>query len=251
MRNLKIGTWNIKNSYFNIKKNETKADAVIQLLDTQDLDILTLQEVNPILARKIEENLKIVSSEYKINSNYRKSINPISNLRIEYDLIISRLQPIASSSKCKLPFIPKKFKLDQLTSIRKRYLTTQSFFEENSFYVNTTHLDFAFDELNQRQMQEVFNQIENQRKYHSLSILTGNLNRQPQDKNMVNFKQQLAEVGMQVVENPHKTYLGHTEEQPVDYVIIPNDWDTLSVETLDAYDDISSHRPVIVETKKR
>lgn len=250
MENLKVSTWNIKNSYFNLKRNESKASAVIQLLEEENLDILTLQEVNPLLAKIIEEKLNKMESDYKITSTYSKTKNPIKNLRVEYNVIISRLKPISKSTSQGLPYLPVGFHLiKNIFSIRKRNIVSQTL--ENGIVVDTTHLDHAVEELGKRQMDEVISMIGNEKHQDCDVILTGNLNKKPTQQNMIDFTQRLSQMGMQVVENPHKTYIGHNEEQPVDYIIVPKDYQIESVETLDNYDDISSHRPVVVETRKR
>lgn len=249
MENLKIATWDIKNSYFNIMKNEWKAMAIVQLLNHENLDLLALQEVNPMLVRKIEENLKKLNQNYRITTTYHKPIDPVRNLRIEYNMIISKMVPALSSAKEPLPSRPTGIKSFMFWNYRSRNMVTQLMSKD--LIVDVTHLDHASRELGKRQMDEVLGIIENQRNAGYDVVLAGNLNCQPQEENMVNFTNQLSNIGMKVVGNPYKTYVGHTNEQPVDYVIIPNDWEVESINTLENYDDISSHRPVVVKTKKR
>lgn len=254
MRNLRIATWNIKNSYFALSKNESKAKAVVQLLETQDLDILALQEVNPLLARKIEENLKKMqvasdNGSYQITSTHQRTCNPVKNLRVEYNIIISRIRPVLDSTTESLSSNPKGIKRFMFWERRNRNMVTQVL--ENNLAVNVTHLDHTSLELGKRQMTEVANFVHNQREDGYDVILAGNLNRKPTEQNMVDFANELSKDDMKVVENPHKTYIGHQEEQPVDYVIVPGDWQVTSAETLGEYDEYSSHRPVVVETKKR
>lgn len=256
MENLRIATWNIKNSYFNIQKNEIKAASVIQLLKNENLDILTLQEVNPLLARKIEEKLRKLDKEYQITSNYEKTSNPIKNLRIEHNVIISRLEPISSSHIVPLSYKPKGFAfVKNIASIRKRDVTYQCLHTPDSLpdvLVEVTHLDHAVEELGKRQMGELAKLTSYHNSFEDYdTILTGNLNRKPLEQNMMDFTKQLSDIGMKVIENPHKTYVGHTDEQPVDYIIVPEPWEVESLKTLEDYDDISSHRPVVVETRKR
>ena len=220
------------------------------MLEEKNLDILTLQEVNPLLARMIEEKLKKMQSDYKITSAYSKTKNPIKNLRIEYNVIISRLKPVSNSTSQSLPYLPVGFDLiKNISSIRKRNVVSQTF--EDRIALDTTHLDHAVEELGKRQMDEVISMIASERDQDYDVILTGNLNKKPTEQNMIDFTQKLSQIGMQIAENPHKTYIGHKDEQPVDYVIVPEDYQIQSVETLESYDDISTHRPVVVETRKK
>lgn len=254
MKNLRIATWNIKNSYFALKKNELKAKAVVQLLRSENLDILALQEVNPLLAIKIEENLRKIemtssNTTYQVTSTYQRTNNPIKNLRVEYNMIISKMNPILDSTTESLSSSPKGIKKFKFWERRNRNMITQVF--ENNLAIDVTHLDHTSEELGKRQMTEVANFVHNQVEEGYNVILTGNLNRKPMEQNMIDFTSELSNSDMKVVENLHKTYIGHQEEQPVDYVIVPNDWQIDSVKTLEEYDEYSSHRPVVVETRKR
>lgn len=251
MENLKIGTWNIKNSYsFFSLKNDVKADAVLRFLKIGDLDILALQEVSPLLAVKIEEKLKGLNKGYQITSAYNKTINPIKNLRVEYNMIISRLTPTSLSIKDSLPSIPRGFRfVKNLFDIRKRNIVSQVF--ENEIIVSNTHLDHKFEDINHKQLEEVKNLIELQSIYGHETILIGNLNVKPIDENMINFTKELSKLGMKVVENNNNTYNGHTDNLPVDYVAVPKNWEIEKVSTINCSSEISSHNPVFVKVRKK
>ncbi len=252
MQNLRIATWNIKNSYFKMSKNVEKAKAVVGLLDTYQLDFLALQEVNPMLAREIQKRLSELD-DYQITTTYRDTKNPISNLRIEYNMIISRLTPETTSVVQSLPFLPKGFHLlKDAISIRKRNVTSQTF--DDSIIVDNTHLAPAEKEteLNKRQLNQVASIVESQKALGNDVILAGNLNSKPTEQNMIDFTKKMADIGMQIVENPHNTYKGHTDHQPVDYLAVPSNWKVEKVETIDCDSQYSSHNPVIADvTRKR
>lgn len=250
MKNLKIGTWNIKNSYFHLHENELKVAAVIQLLRKENLDILTLQEVNPLLVRKLDRKLEEMNSIYRITSSHQNTKNPIKNLRVEYNIIISKLKSATQSFSTDLPYLPKGFELvKNVFSIRKRFIISQVL--ENDILVDTTHLDHSVEELGKRQLEKLVDLLKYQRSGNCDVFLTGNLNKNPTELSMISFQEKVSKIGMKVVDNPHKTYIGHQEEQPVDYVVVPDNYCIQSVETLENYDDISTHRPVVVEVKKR
>ena len=83
MRNLKIATWDVGNSKFELDKNDKKIDSVINMLIFGSLDVLVLQEVNPLLSSKIEERLIGLKGEYAITTPVKKCLIPINNLRVE------------------------------------------------------------------------------------------------------------------------------------------------------------------------
>lgn len=251
MATLKIGTWNIKNSYFNLSKNEKKAAAITELLDEEDLDILALQEVNPHLAAKIDEKLKKQGHEYRLITRYKKS--KIKNLRVEYNMIISKNYAHTINEPIKLSSIPQGFNsIKRFTSIRERNINFQCIItpeSKPSVLIGVTHLEHTNEELVNSQMDEVVNLTNSQMQTNKglNTILAGNFNRKPTEKSMIRFTEQLSELGLQVVENQHNTYINHEDNQPVDYIVVPNDWEIDSVKTITSYDKISSHRPVIVE----
>lgn len=248
MANLKIGTWNIKNSYFNLRKNEMKAAAVVQLLQEENLDFLALQEVNTILAEKID---KKISDEYKVITSYDKS--QIKNLRVEYNMIVSKNYPYTLSSPIELPYKPTGLEfIKNITSIRKRNINYQYILtpiDQPDILMGVTHLDYAVQEIGKRQMEKVIDITRSELSDNYSIVLAGNINKKPSEPNMIEFTEQLSQLGMKVVDNPHKTYIGHNDEQPVDYIIVPDDWEVEYVKTLENYEDISSHRPVIVKVK--
>ncbi len=247
MESLKIGTWNIKNSYVNLCKNNIKSSSVIQLLNENVLDILALQEVNPLLARKIER--KLVGSSYQITSLYEKPWSPIKNLSVEYNMIISRMTSYFNNNTITLPSESKDIHRFKFWNHRMRNIVIQAF--ENQLVINVTHLDFAPSALNRLQLDAILQIVKSQKKALRTTILAGNLNQKPNERNMREFMEELSQNGMKVLDNPHKTFIGHLEDQPVDYIIVPEDWHIVSVKTVEDYDEVSTHRPVVAELIKR
>lgn len=260
MESLKIGTWNIKNSYFNIKKNKVKAKAVVELINKEELDVLTLQEVNPLLARKIEKELKKRNKKvnspwhngYHITSSCSKTLFPIANLVIEQNIIISKFEEISYSEKKNLPFLPKGFELlKNLPAIRPRHTTEQdlNITTTDDDYVNirivTTHLDHASDELNATQLDRIYNNLKDD---GTPTFITGNLNSKVSNPNIYFFEKLLLEEGITLVRTKGKTYIGHTDDEPVDYIAVPNDYSIVDAKVVNGYEEVSSHKPVVVET---
>ena len=259
MESLKIGTWNIKNSYFNIKKNKIKAKAIVDLIDKEELDVLTLQEVNPLLVRKIEKELDNRNKEvtsiwhggYHITSTYSKTLFPIANLVVEQNIIISKLQEMTYSENKKLPFLPKGFELlKNLPSIRHRHTTEQDFniTTINDEYFNirivTTHLDYRSEELNATQLDTIYRNIETD---GTPTFITGNLNSKASSSNILFFEKCLSKKGITLIKPNGKTYINHTDNEPVDYIGVSNDYNIGLTKIVDGYEDVSTHKPVVTE----
>lgn len=249
MQNLRIATWNIKNNYFNISKTELKAASIVQLLKEEKVDILTLQEVNPLLARRIKEKLCDLKDNYKITTNYTKITNSIKNLRIEDNMIISRLVA-EKTATLNLPWIPKGLKKFKFFELQK-YDMKMTVFSDN-LIVNTTYLNHSSTELGKQQMDNINNWLHIEKETEQKEIiLTGTLNRKPNEENMIYMAEQLANNGLKIIDNPNNTYIGQTDNQPIDYIIIPDNWEVKSINTLDDYLDVSSHLPVLSEVKRK
>lgn len=252
MKNLTIGTWNIKNSYLLTERNDEKVNAIIELLQENQIHILGLQEVNPILAKKIEDRLQKMNSNYSVTSTYKKGINSIRNLRVEYNLIISNL-PHYHSKQSDLPSFPTKVdEFKDITSIRSRDVTHQRFiigYDTLPFY--NTHLDYRDNKLNCDQLNTIYAHLirEMIADQNMNSILVGNLNKEPYSDNMQYFSEILEAIHLKIVENPKPTY--KNDPKIVDYIIVPDSYIIDSVKCIDKYDEqISTHNPVIAKIKK-
>lgn len=252
MKNLIVGTWNIKNSYLLTERNDKKVEAIIELLQENQIHILGLQEVNPILAKKIEDKLQRMNSNYSVTSTYKKGINPIRNLQVEYNLIISNL-PHYHSKQSDLPSFPTKVdEFKDITSIRSRNVTCQSFiigYDTLPFY--NTHLDYRDNRLNCSQFNTIYAYLvkEMAADQKMNSILVGNLNKEPDSNNMQYFSEILEAIHLKIVENPKPTY--KPDLKTVDYIIVPDSYIVDSVKCIDYYDEkISTHNPVIAKIMK-
>jgi len=253
MVNLNIGTWNIKNSYILINRNEYKLDAIIDLLENGKLNIIGLQEVNPFLARKLYDKLKKLDNGYNISSYFQRTLNPIKNLRVEYNLIISNLHGIGASKNIDLPSWSKIEEINSILNIRNRN-AVHRLFSINESTVDFYNTCFTYNDLNLNKMEfDVLytelsrSQIFNRRD----TILVGNLNVPANSAHMEYYSSWLSKIHMKVIKNDNRTYKEHKENQPVDYIIVPTTYIVDSVECIDDYSEkISTHNPVIVKIRK-
>lgn len=254
MVNLNIGTWDIKNSYLAVNRNEAKVNAIIDLLESEELNILGLQEVNPLLAQMLAKRLEELDNGYYISSSFEQTLNPVKNLRIEYNLIVSNLQSVTNSKIIELPSKPMEIRgIDDILSIRKRNATHQLFrFDSGIFDFYNTHLAHNDLGLNDCQFDTLYNSLlGSQIMKRRDTILVGNLNVKADGNWMKYYAKMLDKINLQVVKNDNRTYKGHTDNQPVDYIIVPSIYKIDSVECIDDYSEkISTHNPVIAKIRK-
>ena len=250
MKTLNIGTWNIKNSYFDTGLNDLKVTAIIDLLESEYLNILGLQEVNPLLASKLEEKLAERCNGYKITTSYKKSINPINNLRVEYNMIISNI-PFYKDKKMKLV---SDTKTGNKRNIKPRNLTSQTFIAGNDEIVfNNTCLESNNMALNLLQCKQVYWKMlgDIQDDINVQSILVGNLNVFRDSVLMEDeYLNYFDNLGLKVIDNPNRTYKFHSLNQPIDYIIVPKEYEVISVNCPDYYTKkVSTHNPVFTKVK--
>lgn len=203
--NLKIGTWDIND----IKLSDV--DFITNLLINEELDVLTLQQVNFDLINKIEKEL---DNDYFITSQYRRCLNPINNLRIKHDIIISKLVPVEDSYIKKIP---------------NSKLTYQML--KPALFVYTTHSINTKEQLNS--ILDSFKELE---MVSAISVLTGSINLEYSDPNMIYFIEKLKQFNLRIISN-----------NCFDYMIVPNSWSIEESKVL----DIDTYRPVITKVKRK
>ena len=253
MKNINIGTWNVKNSYFLVKENSAKVDAIIDLLYKEELDVFGLQEVNPTLVSELSSELKKMRSSYNITLQCGKTRNPIKNVTSECNLFVSKL-PYLEGQIIELPSFPTKVETygDIFNIIRDTGVTKQDFIVyDDSIRFFNTRLSDRDDVLNREQFDVIYGNLARSTYVDQLdNILMGNLNIKPNSYNMDYYRTMLASIGMKIVDNNYRTYKGN-EEQVVDYVVVPNNYQVSQILCVDSYDEkVSTHNPLIVKLKK-
>lgn len=244
IKNIKIGTWNVENSCYNLKANDKKVNAVINLLLLEDLDILALQEVNPLLAKKIEDRLKYLRDGYTISTPIKKTLNPISNLKVENNIIISRLTPGSVGVNTSLSVRSKGFSLAK--DFNKESLVTQIFnIEDKKIILNVTNLGHSNEELRGRQMYKIIEEINLESVFSNDIILMGNLSKLD-NFDITYYTERLSDYGLQIIESNNED-----NNKLANYIIMPKDWEMENAMIVDyGFNKISSHSPVIVEITK-
>ena len=252
MKNLVIGTWNVNNSYLLTKRNNYKVDAVLELLENGELDILALQEVNPIFASKLDARLKETNLGYVITSQYDKTKNPIKKVTREENLIISRL-PYLRGKKVELPSFPNDVeRISDLLEIKDRTATFQDFIVGiETLRVYNTRLNRNDETLNMEQFDIIYDKLVRDHLFDKKEcVLLGTLNVNSNSYNMDYYSTLLSNICMNLVVNEFRTYKDKNNEV-VDYIIIPDSYEVDSILCVDNYDKkISTHNPLLVKIKK-
>ena len=248
MKKLVIGTWNIKNSYFNLHKNSVKAEAIKELLIENGVDILSLQEVNGILSNHLEKELSEIG--YHFDHKIADSLTILGDIRKEGNLVVVRDNFVTISEINRLTSIPEKVGFKDLISYRKRYINKVLVKNpENRINVFNTHLEPLDYSLNRRQLTELGIMLDGNSKIPT--IVTGNLNSKPDDINMLEFIGTLSKKGFTFIRTNCKTYIKHKDNKQVDYIIVPKSFDVEDVKVDVTFAKVSSHYPVIAKVKSK
>ena len=256
MENLNIASWNVKNSYFNLSKNSAKVDAIVDLLEKENLDILGLQEVNYALADDITNRLNELNNGYRFIYNYSKqSRNKINDVCVEINPFIARRSDkfCFANGKELNSFIPKLSGIDlikPMPSIRKRSVGKYVSLNQRMEMYNV-HLDFYSEELATRQMEELLKMVGTsascEPNYNR--FLMGTFNWKPTDENMTDFLKKIESLKLKSIELNEVTYASHQDNLPVDYIMVPEDNIVDEVKVSHDYSEASSHYPVIAKVK--
>lgn len=253
MKNLVVGTWNVKNPHLFNGKTDYKVEGIIDLLMVENINIFGLQGVSTSLYQKIKERLKKIDDRYMVVSSYNKEYNTSINLIRQNNLIISNLPCCQNSKVIDLPWFPsdvEEVNIKDLYSIRPRNITIQSFISGgNEIKFHNTQLDYKIKTFNKEQFEFIYKIL-----IHELILdptieqfLVGSLNVIPNSKNMKYYKEILDAIRLQTLVLPKCKIEKDTK---YDYIIYPKDWKIDDVCVYECDKNISTHNPIIAKVKK-
>lgn len=237
MDNLCIGTWNLdKNTKYYL--DIYKAKKVIDLIWENDLDILSLQEVNGYTITKINELVERELPEYYLSIN----ANNISNDKKIFNVTITNKTFLYYDS------------IENFSFKRKNdYHVVNILNLQNGYTILNVNLDSERD-INYKELFALkkfldYRDIElHKRKY----IINGTLNTKPKEHNFIKFKQKVLDMLGLMAVNIYcgsETYNKHHDKEPIDYIIVPDEYEPEDIKVIKKYKGLSSHYPVITNLK--
>lgn len=253
MKNLVVGTWNVENPCLFNRKNNYKADVIIDLLMIENINIFGLQGVSTSLYQKIKEKLKKLDDRYNVVSSYNKEYNTSINFVRQNNLIISNLPCCQNRKVIDLPWFPsnvEEVNIKDLGSIRPRNITIQSFLAGgHEIRFHNTQLDYKIKSFNKEQFEFIYEIL-----VHELILdptveqfLLGSLNMTPNSQNMKYYKEILDAIRLQILDLPKCKLENDTKK---DYLIYPKDWIVNDICIYESDKNISTHNPIIAKVKK-
>ena len=249
MSSIRIGTWNIKNNYFNLRKNDRKIVAIKELLNRTNLDVLALQDVSGILLDKLEKELELC--HYHLD-RYLYLNNPMMPTPFEiHNVVIIKDSFINNTDVLKLKTLSPTASILDVPALKHKYVSKVYIQDEKD-------KNIAFDLYNVN-LDERVNVVETQLESlgESLNkknpmIVMGSLNISSTSIEMAQFRYKFLNKKMlTTIDVSTKTYKYNEEDEATDHIIIPNWYKVEDVNVVEDYSNVSSHYPVVAKIKMR
>lgn len=220
MRELLIGTYNIKNNKSN-RLNPNNWELLKIILEKEKLDILGTQELTFNITNYLKEKL----TNYNIYGSYRFGNGILEKLSINENNVIIIKNKVVKEKTYKLPFMSLK-SINALPRIANVLI-----FEDNSsnkICIINTHLDHKFENIQIKQLKIIKELV---LKYSNKFpvILMGDFNMDLSNKHFNNFIKDLSK-HIKRVDTKEPTW--NPKNMTLDHVFIPNDWNILNASVI-------------------
>ena len=234
---VKIATWNIENNLLKTKKDIYTINAIFDLILSERVDIIALQNVNLLLAENLELNFFKKSSTYHFiyNFNKLKRFLKINKVKVE-------INPFITSYNESFGYgidISNSLKNDQKYIGR---LSVYPFLDGIS--ILNTRLINNDSNLNKIQIDEVLNESSKVRDLYSnvdshKLFVCGDFGYDINNSNIKYLKDKMGKLDLKLVDAYNTT----------DYLFVPNRCLIEESHVNTSYSDVSSHNPIIAKIK--
>ena len=239
MENLKIVTWNIGNSKLNLKANIYKINALFDLIQEENVDIIALQSVNLVLADDLELKFFRKSNTYHLIYDYSslRKILKINKVKVETNPFITSYKEAFGYGNN----INPNLKSD------KKYigrLIVYPFIDGISV-LNTKLTDNDMD-MNKVEIDNLIKKISDVRKLYSDSLVhkllvCGSLGYNKDNDNIKYLIDEVSKLNLKLVDTKNS--------ETTDYLFVPTCAKVEDVYINKNYSDISNHVPIIAKIR--
>ena len=246
MKNIRLGTWNVKECSIDSSKTDQIVDSVVEILKEKYLDVLTLQDMHPVLIDVLKEKLKEEKMNYGISYATKDAFGSIKNLSVEYNVIISNL---TTTSICDITYLPKYFSLSKPSSLfqRRKTITSQMFDNDgDAFVLSTSNLVDCTQKGFVKQVNNVVSELSLTQGYID-TIFVADLEQKLYYKNFNFFYDSFSKLGFRIFRN----FPSKNSNELVNVVMVPEQWVIGNVQKvfMSSNNDISS-RPLVMNMEK-
>lgn len=249
MNTLRIGTWNIQNSFFSFNKRKQTIEAIKKLLISNDLDILALQEVDGVLLSKLESDLGLCY--YHLDRYLYNSYPIMPNVIEEHNIVIIKDNFLNTTEVFKLKTFSKNTRISDISGLKPRYVSKTFIKDEKdsktTFNLYNVRLDSKKNNLD-TQLDSLTNILDQNEKNIPM-VIAGNFNMMPSTYKMSKLKHRsLNKNGLIVANQVGSTHQKYDE--PIDYIIVSDIFEYEDTEIIKDYANVAEHYPVITKIKR-
>lgn len=239
MNTLRIGTWNIKKSCYNLTRDAYRASAVKELLVDKNLDVLALQEVNANLFSSLNDSLK--GSDYHLDRCFENGVTLLPNIFGKYNITIIKNNFLNNCDTIKLSAYPYE-------SVSRIEIKEENM--GNTFLVYNTRLHNQED-VAVRQAKKLGEIVSWESKRCATVVLTST-NIRPLTVEMGKLKKVIMPNNyLRFVEVGGRTDQKNFIDAPVDHIFASDIFEFEDTEVIKNYADVANHFPVITKLKVR
>ena len=226
MKNLRLGTWNINSSCLKLEKNNKTAHTILELIESERLDFLALQEVNGFLGRKIISEIENSNEDYHISESFSKIMDSFNKKNI----IIAKNKEI-SHSICNYNISNQSSGLE----IKKSKVDQVNLLKENIIFLNAI-VYFNNEEEKEEKLRNLINNISYVRRINKSAdiIISGYLDCRLYEE----FEKELSKLGLKLVRKISNGIFN-------DYIIISRNYTAENIKIINRYKGITENRPVV------
>ena len=254
MKPLNICSYNVRNDNLVEGFDDKKIENIYtNLINDYKIQILTTQETLTVTVEILKRCLK----KYRVLRNYRygknKLLNKIKTISKynEANNIITNL-PVLTEKTTELPWIPRNIKEIFSGTFKYRSITpriiTEAIIDIEDYgrirFLNT-HLSLHLKGTIKLQLKRIIKTIKNST---IPVVLTGDFNTSIKNKTFKLFIKELEKIDMKRVEINSKTFKKSKNDNAIDHIFIPKDWEIIKTEIIDKeyLNDYSDHYPIFV-----
>ena len=231
---MKIMTFNIQND---IKKiPEGKVDAILDLIRSEDPDIIGMQELNNQVKKILQKEL----TEYSCYGRSRFGINFVLD---EYNpIFIKRSIPVQETTTYSLGRNPNKVRSKNLLSVFPRICTTiVCVYKNQRIKIANTHIDHGLDRTKEYQLSVLYELLKNN---DYPLLLMGDFNMTSGNDNFKSFIKQMNMTD--VCNDMGRTCKLSDADKAIDHILVDDRLITKNVKRIDDF-DYSDHHPIVCD----
>ena len=235
MQNIKIGTWNLKNTKIKLTSDRRKVASIIDLLEKEELDFLSIQKANDFLISQL--TLALGDTNYYLDHSLKEGSIVLPNRFVRNDYVILNKDFLFKSAvQDSRDYTKSKNSNDNL----KLNIVDATKKDLELFILNTN-----IDDKENMQLDELGFTIDiiQKRLDKRDLIITGDFNKTIDSNSLPKLRREMGEYRLKILNN--------IDNYISSYLIIPSDYLVDEVYEVDDYTKSYTNNPTVAKVKVR